>query len=393
MCGVTLEARKRIGSLLGLQDQLDRASIMSIASHHPKQAERLQALYSYEILDTDREKAFDDVAKLAAEICGTAISVINLIDAERQWFKAEVGLGVRETPLETSICSHVILGQDFVEIEDTVLDARMQDNPLSCGDPGLRFYAGALLKSDDGLPIGTLCVLDWQPRQLSALQRDAIRVLAKQVMAQLDLRRSLRTAETLRKEVDHRVKNSLQTLSSFAGIQARSSKSVEAKQAFEHMHQRIQTVAMLHEQLYKTDAGSHVDLGRYVENVANFLRGVAPDNVVIETEIEHLLVGSEQASSVGLILNEFAANSFKHAFPDERKGVMRFALAKKPDGLIEIKCADDGVGMRINGHAAASGLGFKIKMAACQRLGCELTMEDAKPGVIARFEFEPGMAG
>src|SRR5690606_1633371 len=92
------------------------------AQPHPLQADRLQALYSYEILDTDREKEFDDVARLAAGICGTPIAVVNLIDGDRQWFKAEVGLGLRETPLATSICSHVILEQDFVEIKDTLND-------------------------------------------------------------------------------------------------------------------------------------------------------------------------------------------------------------------------------------------------------------------------------
>lgn len=130
------------------------------APAHPRQPDRLRLLHSYEILDTDREKEFDDVVKLTAEICGTAISIINLIDAERQWFKAEVGLGVRETPIESSICSHMILQEDFVEIYDTLEDPRLADNSLCSGDPGLRFYAGALLRSDEGLPLGTLCVLD-----------------------------------------------------------------------------------------------------------------------------------------------------------------------------------------------------------------------------------------
>ena len=120
------------------------------AATHPQQAERLAALYRYDILDTEREADFDDIVELAAELCGAKISVINLIDSDRQWFKAETGLGVRETPLETSICSHVILESDFVEIPDTQADTRTSDNPLCRDEPGLRFYAGALLKSRDG---------------------------------------------------------------------------------------------------------------------------------------------------------------------------------------------------------------------------------------------------
>jgi GAF domain-containing protein len=100
------------------------------AEPHPQQHNRLTTLRQYDILDTPRERDFDDIVALASEICGTPIAVINLIDEHRQWFKAEVGLGVRETPLETSICSHVILEDDFVEIEDTLVDDRTADNEL-----------------------------------------------------------------------------------------------------------------------------------------------------------------------------------------------------------------------------------------------------------------------
>ena len=199
------------------------------AASHPLQEARLAALQSFEILDTDPERDFDEIVALAAATCGTAISVVNFIDAGRQWFKAETGLGVRETPLATSLCAHAILERDFVEIRDTLQDPRTSDNPLCLGQPGLRFYAGALLKTAEGLPLGTLCVLDHQPRELSPLQRDTLRVLSRQVMALLDARRALRTADILRREVDHRVKNSLQSLSSFTRLQQRAFASEDAK--------------------------------------------------------------------------------------------------------------------------------------------------------------------
>ncbi len=105
------------------------------ANPHPQQDQRLRTLYNYEILDTPREEEFDEIVELAAEICGAPISVINLIDKDRQWFKAEVGLNARETPLETSLCSHAILEDPFVEIPDTLKDPRMADNPLcTAGD-------------------------------------------------------------------------------------------------------------------------------------------------------------------------------------------------------------------------------------------------------------------
>lgn len=153
---------------------------------------RLQALAAYDILDTPREAAFDEIAQLAADICGTPIAVVNLVGADRQFFKAEVGLGVRETPLETSFCAHAILEEDYLEIPDASCDPRFEGNPLVTGEANLRFYAGALLKDDAGMPIGTLCVLDTRPKELTELQRRTLRVLARQVMGQIDLRRELR---------------------------------------------------------------------------------------------------------------------------------------------------------------------------------------------------------
>ncbi len=162
------------------------------APGHGREAERLAALDRYGILDTPREPAFDDLASLAAEICEAPIAVVNLIAKDRQWFKAEVGLGVRETPLASSFCAHAILQDDFLQVPDATLDPRFDCNPLVTGAPGLRFYAGALLKSDEGLPIGTLCVLDTRPRQLGEWQVTALQRLARQVMSQFELRLALR---------------------------------------------------------------------------------------------------------------------------------------------------------------------------------------------------------
>ncbi len=168
---------------------------------HPNEAERLQALRSYGILDTPVEPAFDDITRIASYICQTPISVINLIDHGRQWFKSEIGLGVRETPIDGSLCAHAILEQSFMEIPDTTLDRRFVSNPLVLGPPHLRFYAGAVLRTPDGLPLGTVCVLDYQPRKLSAEQRDILAALARQVMSQMELRRALVVSDRLQRNV------------------------------------------------------------------------------------------------------------------------------------------------------------------------------------------------
>ena len=157
------------------------------------EAERLAALHRYEILDTPREPEFDDVARLAADIFDAPIGVVNLIAEGRQWFKAEVGIGADELPLDVSICAHAILQQGIFVVPDTTKDERFRCNPLVSGDPGLRFYAGALLQTPEGLPLGTVCVLDTKPRPegITDRQRLTLEVLARQVMSQLELRRAV----------------------------------------------------------------------------------------------------------------------------------------------------------------------------------------------------------
>ncbi|QHQ35738.1 histidine kinase dimerization/phosphoacceptor domain -containing protein [Algicella marina] len=366
---------------------------MPVAQPHPQQKERLDALYEYEILETEREREFDEIVKLAAAACGTSISVINFIDAERQWFKAETGLGVRETPLATSLCSHVILENEFVEIHDTLLDPRMSDNPLCCGDSGLRFYAGALLKTTDGLPLGTLCVLDYEPKVLTPLQRDTIRVLASQVMAQLDLRKMLKHTELLRQEVDHRVKNSLQSLSSLVRLAGRNTNTEETKVTLATIGGRIDAVAMIHQELYRTDAGHVIELGRYTENLMAHFRQIAPDNITLSCRAIETKVTSNEAVAVGTLINEFVANAFKHAFPDNRPGQIDVSVTRNPtNGRIRLYCRDDGVGLSKDADISAGGLGMQIAAAAAAELGAELEVDTVSDGLACTFEFESAVS-
>ena len=154
---------------------------------------RLSILYRYQVLETPREEDFDDIVALVAQVLEAPIAAINLIDRHRQWFKAEIGLGVREMPLDDSICKSALLQSDGMVILDLMEDERFSCNPLVSGGPNLRFYAGELLKTSQGLPLGTLCVLDTKPRSegLTNQQRFALKALAKQVMGQLELRLAL----------------------------------------------------------------------------------------------------------------------------------------------------------------------------------------------------------
>lgn len=152
---------------------------------------RLQALRRYKILDTDAEKAFDDLTILASYICQTPVALISLIDADRQWFKSKVGLNVSETPREVSFCARAIQQSDLFVVPDASKDPRFSTNPFVVSDPKIRFYAGAPFTSSDGHPLGTLCVVDVVPRKLTHDQENALLALSRQVQAQLELRRNL----------------------------------------------------------------------------------------------------------------------------------------------------------------------------------------------------------
>ena len=154
------------------------------------EGDRLRALAAARILYTPREEGFDDIAQLAAATLEVPISVVNFIAEDRQWFKAEVGIGVDELPLDVSICRHALLEQDLLVVPDLRADPRFDGNPLIHVEDGLRFYAGALVKDDDGHALGTVCVLDRKPRPkgLSESEKLTLRVLARQVTAQINLR-------------------------------------------------------------------------------------------------------------------------------------------------------------------------------------------------------------
>jgi signal transduction histidine kinase/DNA-binding response OmpR family regulator len=163
--------------------------------------ERLAALYSYQVLDTPPEEPFDDLVKLAAELCKTPLALITLVDEKRQWFKARIGTRVTETPREVSFCAHAILNPGVTVISDTRYDGRLSDNPDVTAGPAYRFYAGAPLITSGGLALGTLCVLDYVPRELTSAQIDALQALSRQVISQLDLRRLLAESRATESEL------------------------------------------------------------------------------------------------------------------------------------------------------------------------------------------------
>ena len=159
---------------------------------------RQSSLESYKILDTAAEKVFDDLTLLATAICGTPISLVSLIDEERQWFKARTGLDAEQTPRDQAFCAHAIKDNAPFIVEDAMRDERFVDNPLVTDDPNIRFYAGMPLIVADGSALGTLCVIDREPRSLTAEQLSALAVLRDAVVSQLELRKALHEIKSMR---------------------------------------------------------------------------------------------------------------------------------------------------------------------------------------------------
>jgi len=219
------------------------------------EAARLAALHDAQVLDTPPEEDFDDIALLASEICQTPMGMVSLIDRDRQWFKAKIGLDVPEAPRELSFCAHTITGDELLEVRDARDDERFSDNPYVTGRLGLRFYAGAPVVLDGLHSVGTVCVVDNQPRTLTASQRRALRSLARHASVQLESRRYARhageVAERLREldqmkdtflvSVSHEFRTPLSSIAGYLEVLLEGSYEPQTERRFLSVMQRNST--------------------------------------------------------------------------------------------------------------------------------------------------------
>jgi two-component sensor histidine kinase len=468
---------------------------------YPREADRLHALRSFAVLDTLPEATFDDVTRLVASVCEVPMALISLVDENRQWFKSAVGIGMRETSRDVSFCAHAILQPELLVIPDTLQDERFADNPLVRGEPYIRFYAGVPLRSAENLPLGTLCVLDTRPRQLDERQRDTLRLLARLVMTQLELRRSSaqqvellssisdafygldrdwrftyvnakaealwqrsretligrviwdvfpqavgtpghqahldaaaerrpislemvspvlnvpveikiyphpsglsvsfcdiserkrieeeRTAafarkEAMLKEVNHRMKNSLQLMSSMLRLQARQIQDPDLRRQFEAAGGRASTVALVHERLYRTEVTDRLEFGRYLRDICGELErtlNAAGRPCAIRVDTDMVELRTDQVIPLGLVVNELVTNAVKYAYPDGSDARVTVALQAPQGGDVTLAVTDSGIGLAEGSDpAAANGLGMRLVNALVSQVGGKLAIGGNDPG-------------
>ena len=298
------------------------------------ESDRIAALRSYRVLDTPQEPEFDALVQLAARLCRAPVALISLIDERRQWFKAEVGLGVRETPLNRSICLSAMLRPGLTIVPDLTEDPRFAANPLVTGDPHLRFYAGAVLRTPDGLPLGALCVLDHVPGGLTGDQAFTLTTLAQQVMSQLELRRSIAERDDvlegnrrveqrqslLVRELHHRVKNTLATVQAIVGATGRSTGSFD--EFYRSFSDRIASLARTHglltEDYWQTAPLREIALNE----LKPFAESRQPRYMLLGPPVE---LAADLAVPVGMALHELTTNA------------VRYGALSVPEGYVELR--------------------------------------------------------
>ena len=338
---------------------------MIIPGKPNNESERLKALRSYAVLDTLSEREYDQLTAIASQICGCKMSLISLVDEDRQWFKAKVGLEVSETARELAFCAHAIIDPSkTLVVPDARLDERFHDNPLVTGNPHLAFYAGVPLVNEDGLSLGTLCVLDSEPKTLSDSQLNALNALAEQVMALLELRRSkmelertLGSLEEKNKELEqfafiaaHDLKSPLNGISSLTDVlleghsETLHQDGVRMLNAIRGSSQQLSSLIIGLLDYYRLD-GAQSDIHSPVQsdelvNQLNHLFG-GDSAVQIEFSIQPKVINSHGPVLLQVLLN-LISNAIKYS--DKSLTLIKISIEESDSGYTVI-VVDNGSGI------------------------------------------------
>ncbi|GAA0859070.1 GAF domain-containing hybrid sensor histidine kinase/response regulator [Aliiglaciecola litoralis] len=327
------------------------------------ESKRLDALYKYHILDTEAEKVFDDLTQLASDICDTPIALISLIDPDRQWFKSKVGLDADQTTRDIAFCAHAIHQKQIFEVRDTHNDIRFKDNPLVTEAPNIRFYAGMPLLTPEGLAIGTLCAISDQPHALNEHQRNALEILGREVITQLELRLKIRQLELANERkadflssLSHELRTPLNAIISLSQLMFNdkqhppAAKHLTYLQHLDFSGKRLLDLVNSILDLSKIESGkielnpSHVSITSFFDSIEGLITSIAQsaqvtlDFQVSAKEYTHIFIDEARLSQ---ILLNLASNAVKFSSP---KQTVNINVVLSED-LLTFAVKDSGVGI------------------------------------------------
>ena len=346
---------------------------------------RMAAVKRYDILDTPPDGAFDRITAIAARLFNAPISIISIVDEDRIWFKSHHGLSATEIGRDPGLCASAILSTDPYVLSDARTDPRSLANPLVAGEFGLRFYAGVPLRTSDGFNLGTLCVIDREPRPIDQQKIADLTDLASVVMDQMELRLSARQAvslaQVMAREIDHRVMNSLHFISNLLAMQSREPDLDDAVGHLKAAANRVAAVARVHQNFYSHDAES-------VSCIA-FLRRLCTDlsdilGAPIEIHGDDGNVPTIRIQPIGLLVNEFVTNAAKH-------GTGKIDVSYKiRGGVHKLSVCDEGENLpvRFEPEKSVKGLGMKVVTILTKQLGGRMTVGSGTIGRGSCFTVE-----
>ena len=331
---------------------------------------RMAAVSRYDILDTPPDGSFDRITAIAARLFDVPISIISIVDHDRIWFKSHHGLAVNQIGRDAGLCASAILSSDPHVLTDALVDPRSLANPLVAGEFGLRFYAGVPLRTSDGHNLGTLCVIDRAPRPITQKQINDLQDLASVVMDQMELRLSARLAlsqaQLMAREIDHRVMNSLQFISSLLRMQSRGPDLTDAAEQLRMAANRVAAVARVHQHFYSDDT-AEASCITFLRRLCADLSGIV--ELPVDVSGDEGNVPTTLIQPIGLVVNELVTNAAKY-------GAGKARVSLRISGREhELSVCDEGPGLPpgFDPDRSATGLGMKVVTILVKQLRGRLT--------------------
>jgi two-component sensor histidine kinase len=348
--------------------------VVDFPSHEHK---RINVLRRYDILDSPPDGSFDRITALAANLFDVPIAIISLVDTDRIWFKSHHGLEVEEIGRDLGLCASCIMQNTPWVLTDAKTDVRSLSNPLVAGEFGLRFYVGIPLQTHDGYNLGTLCVIDKNPREVTEREKSQLADLASVVMDEIELRLSARTTvaqlqkviaekELMAREVDHRAMNGLQVVASLLKLQVREVEGLAAEQ-LSLAANRVAAIGRAHQHIFQTQAPGRADCLEYLKRLSVDLAGVLNIND-LTVDGPTAQIATEFIVPLGLIVTELVSNASKNGAKN-----IQISLSAHSSERYALSITDDGKGLPDNfDPTKTNGLGMKVVSAMVSRLNGEL---------------------